>query len=222
MSHDPMTSLSTRTDGAGTSYDAMPNRRSTVGCIVPAYNEAMSIAGVLDSMLSQTRRPDAIHVIVNNTTDDTAQIAAWYAGAHEMVVNGERIITEIHVHDLAPWTTRRSGRSTTASGSLTGWTTCSASTATPPRTPGRSSTSSPRWSPIARSAASRDLQHRRHRHRRLMAKFLICGQRAQFSAFNMRNLLNDRQMAVLGGQLSIFSMERCTPSWRRATRSSRG
>ena len=37
-----------------------------------------------------------------------------------------------------------------------------------------------------------------------MAKFLIAGQRAQFSAFNMQNLLKGRNMAVLGGQFSIF------------------
>ncbi len=38
-----------------------------------------------------------------------------------------------------------------------------------------------------------------------MAKFLIAGQRAQFAAFNMQNLLRGRNMAVLGGQFSIFS-----------------
>ena len=38
-----------------------------------------------------------------------------------------------------------------------------------------------------------------------MPRFLIAGQRAQFSAFNMQNLLKGRNMAVLGGQFSIFS-----------------
>merc|ERR1712000_234506 len=33
----------------------------------------------------------------------------------------------------------------------------------------------------------------------------IAGQRAQFAAFNMQNLLKGRNMAVLGGQFSIFS-----------------
>ena len=40
-----------------------------------------------------------------------------------------------------------------------------------------------------------------------MEKFLIAGQRAQFSAFNMQNLLKGRNMAVLGGQFSIFSTQ---------------
>ncbi len=39
----------------------------------------------------------------------------------------------------------------------------------------------------------------------LTAKFLIAGQRTQFAAFNLQNLLRGRNMAVLGGQFSIFS-----------------
>ena len=40
-----------------------------------------------------------------------------------------------------------------------------------------------------------------------MAKLLIAGQRTQFAAFNMQNMLRGRNMAVLGGQCSIFSMK---------------
>ena len=40
----------------------------------------------------------------------------------------------------------------------------------------------------------------------LVAPLLIAGQRAQFAAFNMQNMLRGRNMAVLGGQCSIFSM----------------
>ncbi len=36
--------------------------------------------------------------------------------------------------------------------------------------------------------------------------FLLTGQRAQFAAFNMQNLLRGRNMAVLGGQASLFRM----------------
>ena len=39
-----------------------------------------------------------------------------------------------------------------------------------------------------------------------MATFLVAGQRAQFAAFNMDNLLRGRNMAVLGGQCSLFSV----------------
>ncbi|HBR88963.1 MAG TPA: glycosyltransferase family 2 protein, partial [Microbacterium sp.] len=41
--------------------------RSTIGCIIPAYNEEESIADVIQSLLAQTRVPDVIHVVVNNT-----------------------------------------------------------------------------------------------------------------------------------------------------------
>ena len=45
----------------------LPSSRPMVGCIVPAYNEADSIGGVLESLLAQTRLPDVIHVVVNNS-----------------------------------------------------------------------------------------------------------------------------------------------------------
>ena len=56
--------------------DAPPSYRPTIGCIIPAYNEADSIAEVLESLLAQTRLPDVIHVVVNNTTDKTVEIAS--------------------------------------------------------------------------------------------------------------------------------------------------
>ena len=39
-----------------------------------------------------------------------------------------------------------------------------------------------------------------------MAQFLVAGQRAQFAGFNMDNLVRGRNMAVLGGQCSLFSV----------------
>ncbi len=39
-----------------------------------------------------------------------------------------------------------------------------------------------------------------------MARFLVAGQRAQFAGFNMDNLIRGRNMAVLGGQCSLFSV----------------
>jgi len=40
----------------------------------------------------------------------------------------------------------------------------------------------------------------------IVPSFLIAGQRTQFAAFNMQNMLRGRNMAVLGGQFSIFSV----------------
>lgn len=46
--------------------------RSSIACVIPAYNEEESIAEVLDGLLTQTRPPDVIHVVINNTTDGVA------------------------------------------------------------------------------------------------------------------------------------------------------
>ena len=43
--------------------------------IVPAHNEAASIAETIKSLRGQTWAPDEILVVVNNSTDDTAQIS---------------------------------------------------------------------------------------------------------------------------------------------------
>ena len=51
-----------------------------IGAVIPAYNEAESIEAVLRSLLKQTRLPDQIHVIVNNTKDATFELAAKFAG----------------------------------------------------------------------------------------------------------------------------------------------
>ena len=74
-------------------------RTATISCIIPAYNEESTIADVLTSLLAQTRPPDAIHVIINNTDDDTPEIAAQFAGEHFRVVKGEAYHTVVHVHD---------------------------------------------------------------------------------------------------------------------------
>src|SRR4051794_8118754 len=60
--------------------DALPTFRPVIGAIIPAYNEAESIVAVLRSLLKQTRLPDQIHVVVNNTRDDTFALAAKFAG----------------------------------------------------------------------------------------------------------------------------------------------
>src|SRR5690606_33095468 len=64
--------------------ESTSTQRSTIGCIIPAYNEEASIAGVITSLLAQTRVPDVIHVVVNNTTDATVRIASEFAGPHEV------------------------------------------------------------------------------------------------------------------------------------------
>lgn len=47
--------------------------------LIPAHNEAASIAGTIEALLAQHRVPDQIVVIPNGCTDDTAEIARRYA-----------------------------------------------------------------------------------------------------------------------------------------------
>lgn len=47
--------------------------------LIPAYNEADSVAATIDALLAQERVPDEIVVIPNGCTDDTAEIARSFA-----------------------------------------------------------------------------------------------------------------------------------------------
>jgi len=55
-------------------------RRAQIVCIIPAYNEAETIESVLEGLLAQTRLPDAVHVIINNSSDNSFELAKKYAG----------------------------------------------------------------------------------------------------------------------------------------------
>jgi biofilm PGA synthesis N-glycosyltransferase PgaC len=188
--------------------DSMPTYRPTVGCIIPAYNEAETIAGVLDSLLQQTRLPDVVHLIVNNTSDDSVEIASHYAGPHTRTTALGEQNTIIYVHDIGKNPDKKVGALNYGYSlvehmdyvlGVDGDTTPEPDAveslvneiASDDRIGGISAIYS-----IDDSALDRP-----------MAKFLIAGQRAQFSAFNMQNLLKGRNMAVLGGQFSIFSTQ---------------
>jgi poly-beta-1,6-N-acetyl-D-glucosamine synthase len=184
----------------------LPAYRPTVGCIIPAYNEAETIAGVLDSLLQQTRLPDVIHLIVNNTTDESVEIASHYAGPHTRTTATGEQSTIVYVHDIGQNPDKKVGALNYGYSlvetmdyllGVDGDTTPEPDAvehlvneiASDDRIGGISAIYS-----IDDSAL-----------RGTVPKFLIAGQRAQFSAFNMQNLLKGRNMAVLGGQFSIFS-----------------
>jgi biofilm PGA synthesis N-glycosyltransferase PgaC len=188
--------------------EGMPTLRPTIGCIVPAYNEADSIGGVLDSLLAQTRLPDVIHVVVNNTTDDTVKIASEYAGPHEVVTDGIMQFTEVFVHDIGENPDKKVGALnygySLIEGSdfllgVDGDTTASTNAVEKLEAEIASDTRIGGISAIY-SIDDTVIQG-------IIPNFLISGQRAQFAAFNMQNMLRGRNMAVLGGQFSIFSMK---------------
>jgi len=182
--------------------------RPTLGCIIPAYNEEATIAGVLDSLLAQTRLPDAIHVVVNNTNDNTAEVASHYAGPHVRGDVDEEQLTTIYVHDIGENPDKKVGALNYGFALVEGMDYLlgvDGDTTADPRAVEfliEEMESDERIGGISAvySIDDSDVDG-------LLAKFLIAGQRAQFSAFNLQNLLKGRNMAVLGGQYSIFSVE---------------
>ncbi len=182
-------------------------RHATISCIVPAYNEQSTISDVLSSLLGQTRLPDAIHVIINNTDDDTAEIARRFEGEHQRVVKGELFTTVVHVHDIGENPDKKVGAlnfgyyvsrgydyilgvdgDTTLDRRCVEW--LEKEMVTDPRIGGLSAI----------------YTFDKSRVKGAMATFLVAGQRAQFAGFNMDNLVRGRNMAVLGGQCSLFSV----------------
>jgi biofilm PGA synthesis N-glycosyltransferase PgaC len=193
-------------EGFASSVESMAVYRPTIGCIIPAYNEEESIAAVLESLLGQSRVPDVIHVIANNTTDKTVEIASRYAGPHVIELDGVEQFTEVYVHDIGTNKDKKVGAlnygytlveacdfmlgvdgDTTADPDAVRH--LEAEIASDTRIGGISAIFSIDDSPFSGP----------------IAPFLIAGQRAQFAAFNMQNMLRGRNMAVLGGQFSIFS-----------------
>lgn len=188
------------------SVEALTTARPTIGCIIPAYNEEESIGSVIESLLAQTRLPDVIHVIVNNTTDKTVEVAAGYAGAHSSVVDGVEQFTEVYVHDIGKNPDKKVGALNY------GFTLIE----------GMDYLLGVDGDTVASEKAVEQLEEEIVSDSRIggisaiytidpdpiqgtVAKFLISGQRAQFAAFNMQNMLRGRNMAVLGGQYSIFA-----------------
>ncbi len=182
-------------------------RHATISCIIPAYNEQSTIGDVLSSLLAQTRLPDAIHVIINNTDDDTAEIARRFEGEHQRVVKGELFTTVVHVHDIGENPDKKVGAlnfgyyvsrgydyilgvdgDTTLDRRCLEW--LEKEMVTDPRIGGLSAI----------------YTFDKSRVKGAMATFLVAGQRAQFAGFNLDNLVRGRNMAVLGGQCSLFSV----------------
>ncbi|MBL7259559.1 glycosyltransferase family 2 protein [Paractinoplanes lichenicola] len=181
-------------------------RHATISCIIPCYNEQDTIADVLKSLLAQTRLPDVIHVIINNTDDDTPEIARSFEGEHTRSVKGEEFVTHIHVHDMGVNPDKKVGalnygyflsRGYDFILGVDGDTTLARDAVERLEL---EMTDDPR---IGGLSAIYTIDKNR---KGLMARFLVAGQRAQFAAFNMDNLLRGRNMAVLGGQCSLFNM----------------
>ena len=191
--------------------DALPTYRAKIAVVIPAYNESESIVAVLRSLLKQTRLPDEIHVVVNNTKDDTFELAAKFAGPRDSKrkpkAGEERQTTEIYVHDIGVNIDKKVG-ALNYGFSLVGdadyFLGVDGDTTLAPDAVEKLEAeivSDTRIGGISAIYSIDDTQTKG-----LVSKLLIAGQRTQFAAFNMQNMLRGRNMAVLGGQCSIFSM----------------
>lgn len=190
------------------SYRPERQARPRIGCVVPAYNEEGSIRRVIESLLAQTVVPDVIHVIVNNSTDDTFWEAKALAGRHERSYRDREMTCDVHVHDVGRLPERKVGALNIGFKlvedhdyllGVDGDTVLDRDAVahlldeihSDPRIGGISAIYSLDYADGDGAAE----------------QFLIAGQRQQFASFNMLNLLRGRNMAVLGGQCSIFSID---------------
>lgn len=180
--------------------------RSTIGCIIPAYNEEESIADVIEALLGQTRVPDVIHVVVNNTSDATVKIASDYSGPHEIHTDLGEQFTEVFVHDIGKNPDKKVGALNYGYSLVEGYDYLlgvDGDTIADSKAVEYLETEAVSDSRIGGISAIYTIDDKPIKG--LIARFLTAGQRTQFAAFNLQNLLRGRNMAVLGGQFSIFS-----------------
>ncbi len=190
---------------------ALPTYRPVMAAIIPAYNESESIEGVLRSLLKQTRLPDEIHVIVNNSKDNTFELAAKFAGPRTSKRKGRggaRQSTKIFVHDIGENPDKKVGAlnygfaQVPHADYLLG---VDGDTLLAPDAAEKLEAEILSDTRIGGISAIYSIDDTRIKG--IMARLLIAGQRTQFAAFNMQNMLRGRNMAVLGGQCSLFSMK---------------
>jgi cellulose synthase/poly-beta-1,6-N-acetylglucosamine synthase-like glycosyltransferase len=184
----------------------LTGHRSTIGCIIPAYNEEESIAGVIESLLGQTRVPDVIHVVVNNSSDGTVRVASEFAGPHQIENDLGEQFTEVFVHDIGKNPDKKVGALNYGYSLVEGYDYLlgvDGDTMADSKAVEYLETEAVSDSRIGGISAIYSIDDRPIKG--LVGKFLIAGQRTQFAAFNLQNLLRGRNMAVLGGQFSIFS-----------------
>lgn len=186
-------------------FEGSSTQRSTIGCIIPAYNEEESIAQVIEGLLNQTRIPDVIHVVVNNTTDKTVQLASAFAGPHEIVTELGEQFTEVFVHDIGKNPDKKVGALNYGYALVEGYDYLlgvDGDTIAEEHAIEYLETEIINDSRIGGISAIYSIDNSSFKG---LASFLITGQRSQFAAFNLQNLLRGRNMAVLGGQFSLFS-----------------
>lgn len=199
-----MEGLNTKLDRA----DDLVINQNTIACIVPAYNEEETIQRTINSLLDQTRPPNVIYVIVNNSKDDTYWIAKQFEGSHEVTQYGRIHLVEVQVIDIGKNKDKKVGALNY------GWELAQdadfilgvdGDTVLDRRCVAYLEEEMASDSRIGGISAIYSFD--REDGDSMWQKFLIAGQRQQFAGFELDNLLRNRNMAVLGGQCSLLRSE---------------
>ncbi len=182
-----------------------PINSCTIAAVIPAYNEEDSIVATLESLLSQTRPPDAIFVLVNNCNDDTFYMANTLSGEHTLQHRDTQYTCVVTVLDMGANSDKKVGALNR------GWELAhdftyilgvdgdtvldrhcvqqlTAEMVSDTRIGGISAIYGFDQAPITGPGGN----------------FLVRSQRFQFAGFNLDNLLRSRNMTVLGGQCSLL------------------
>jgi biofilm PGA synthesis N-glycosyltransferase PgaC len=90
---------------------ALPHRSAapTIAAVVPARNEQETVGASIASLLAQTRPPDSIFVVVNNSTDDTYDRARRFTGRRVLDRPGGAVSCAVTVIDIGTNDDRRAG-----------------------------------------------------------------------------------------------------------------
>lgn len=181
-------------------------RYATIAAVIPAYNEEDTVAYTLQSLLDQTRPPDAVFVIVNNCSDETFVEAQKFAGVHSLMIRDQDHQCVVHVIDIGKNSDKKVGalnygwelaKDFDYILGVDGDTTLDRKTV---RLLEDEITSDARIGGI-----SAIYSFNTPKTKDPLTRFLVTSQKFQFAAFNMDNLIRNRNMAVLGGQCSILS-----------------
>ncbi len=144
-------------------------------------------------------------MVVNNTSDQTVALASQYAGPHEITTELGEQFTEVFVHDIGKNPDKKVGALNYGYSLVEGYDYLlgvDGDTIAEARAVEYLETEIINDSRIGGISAIYSIDNKPFKG---LASFLISGQRSQFAAFNLQNLLRGRNMAVLGGQFSIFS-----------------
>lgn len=181
-----------------------------VVAVIPAYNEEESIVSVLKGLLDQTRLPDEIHVVVNNTTDDTVYEASKLEGTHKLTKKLGLVACEIIVHDIgrAPGKKVQAlnyGYNLAKKAGADYFLGVDGDTVLDRKALDHMIDEMEGDSRVGGLSAIYGFDDIKGGGP--LSQFLLSAQKAQFVSFNLDNLLKNRTMSVIGGQGSVFRMK---------------